>query len=155
MKYTLIDEAFSQWSSGNPLEAGRLIYEQIPNAKRPVWAAAVLAECRRLIPSVSEIDAVYEIALTPSRWHEAHAAFSAVRGLTLEAERSKSTDPIYKGVLYIAENTAKVIFNASGKPAPFDHDSGWWLVSNLRHVVDKLNDSEFELKAWRTVINVA
>jgi hypothetical protein len=98
-----------------------------------------------------------------SRWKEAHAAFQRVRKLTLKAERSKSTDPIYAGILYVAENAAKVSYNASilgrldtqsysaQEPAPFDNDAGWWIVSNLRHVATTVNDPAFEKKAWAVV----
>jgi len=146
-----VDNAYREWSSGDPLKAGRLIYEHLPNDLRPQWAASILNLCRSLIPSIPAIDAIHEIALDRSRWKEAHAAFQHVRDLTLKAEESKLTDPIYAGVLYVAENTAKVTYNASGQPAPFDEDSGWWLVSNLRYVVDRVNNREFEEKAWSVV----
>jgi len=148
MEGKFINEAFVYWSTGNALEAGRLIYEQLPNNQRPLWAAKILNLGRQLIPTVSEIDTVYKIALNRSRWREAHSAFSRVRELTLAFEKSNSQDFIYGGVLYLAENTAKVSYNASENPAPFDYDSGWWIVSNLRFLVEKVGDSDFESKAW-------
>ena len=151
MNTELMGEAYNHWSSGDSLEAGRLIYEQISSDQRPLWAASILDLCRSLIPAVPEIDAIYDIALNRSRWKAAHAAFWPVRDLTLKAERSKSTDPLYAGILYVTENAAKVTYNASGDPAPFDDDAGWWLVSNLRHVADKVNDPEFERRAWAVV----
>ncbi len=42
----------------------------------------------------------------------------------------------------------KVTYNASGEAAPFDHDAGWWLVSNLRDIVDQLGSPEFEARSW-------
>jgi hypothetical protein len=146
-----MDEAYRQWASGDPLKAGRQIYESLPNDRRPLWAASILNLCRSLIPRVPEIDAIHELASNPSRWKKAHASFWPVRDLTLKAEGSTSTDPIYVGVLHVAENTAKVTYNASGEPMPFDEDAGWWLVSNLRYVVDKVDDPEFEKKAWSIV----
>jgi hypothetical protein len=163
MNTKLMDEAHDRWSSGESLEVGRLIYEQLHNNDRPVWAAAILDLCRPLIPKVPEIEAIYEIALSPSRWKEAHAAFQRVRELTLKAERSKSTNAIYAGILHVAENAAKIAYNASipGRsdnqlfsaqgPAPFDHDAGWWIVSNLRHVANTINDPTFEERAWAIV----
>src|SRR6185369_3085902 len=62
MNRTLMEEAYMHWSSGNSIEAGRLIYDQIPNDERPSWAAEILDLCRGLIPRVPEIDAIYEIA---------------------------------------------------------------------------------------------
>ena len=151
MKTELLDKAHDHWSSGESLEAGRLIYEELHNSERPLWAASILNLCRPLIQRVPEIEAVYEIALNPSRWKEAHAAFQRVRQLTLQAERSKSKDAVYVGILFVAENAAKVSYNASMEPAPFDHDAGWWLVSNLRHIADTISDPTFEEKAWAVV----
>lgn len=151
MSSELIDEVYRQWLSGDALKAGRAIYEQLADDQRPLWAASILNLCRSLIGRVAEVDAVYEVALNRSRWKEAHAVFWPVRALTLKAERSKSTDPVYTGVLYVTENTAKVAYNASGEPAPFDEDAGWWVVSNLRQVVDTVDDPEFEKKAWSIV----
>lgn len=146
-----IAAAYVHWSTGSPLEAGRLIYEQIPDVRRPPWAAAILDLCRPLIPPVPEIDAVREIAADSRRWKDAHAAFRLVRRLTLEAEGTESATAVYRGVLYVTENAAKVIYNASGEAAPFDEDSGWWLVSSLRHVVDGIGGRSFEAQAWAVV----
>jgi len=151
MNRTLMEEAYMHWSSGNSIEAGRLIYDQIPNDERPSWAAEILDLCRGLIPRVPEIDAIYEIASDRSRWPEAYESFRSVRQLTLDAERSSSTDSVYAGILFVTENVAKVAYNASRGPAPFDHDAGWWLVSNLHHIADLVGTPEFESKAWTIV----
>ena len=55
-------------------------------------------------------------------------------------------DPI--GISFcLAKNVAKVTYNALGEPAPFDYNSGYRIVSSLRHIVDHLNDKAFENKA--------
>jgi len=154
MKQDIIIEASNRWSSGRALEAGRILYEYLPNDQRPLWAARILAHCLQLIRSVREIDTIYEIAMDKTRWKEAHEAFQPLRELTLKAERSKSTDEIYARILYLAENTAKVVYNASGEAAPFDHDAGWWIISNLRHILDKVKDVEFEVRAWETATEI-
>ena len=151
MKQKYIDEAYQYWKNGQPLEAGRILYERINVRHRPAWAAEILELCKNLIPSVSEIDAVHLIAQDQNRWQEAHEAFTTVRMLTLQAERSKDTNAIYAGMLYLAENAAKVTYNASSGASPFDHDAGWWLVSNLRFIVDRIGNPEFEARAWDTV----
>ena len=54
--------------------------------------------------------------------------------MTLVAEaRDSAIDPALKRLLFVAENTAKVIYNASGEPAPFDADAGWELVPCVEH----------------------
>ena len=148
MKQKYIDEAYQYWKNGQPHEAGRILYEHINVSHRPAFWPVILELCKDLIPSVSEIDVVHKIAQDQNRWQEAHEVFRAVRMLTLRAERSKNKDTICTGMLYLAENAAKVTYNASGEAAPFDHDAGWWLVSNLRDIVDQLGSPEFEARSW-------
>jgi len=154
MKQDIILEVSNCWSSGRAFEAGRILYEYLPNDQRPLWAARILAHCLQLIRSVREIDTIYEIAMDKTRWKEAHEAFGALREFALNPERSRSTDEIYAGVLDLAENTAKVAYNASGEAAPFDHNAGWRIISNLRHIVDKVNDIEFEVRVWETATEI-
>src|SRR5262245_46768010 len=47
-----------------------------------------------------------------------HVAFRAVRRLTLQYEKGKSKDEIYGGLLYLAENVAKVTYNATNPRDP-------------------------------------
>jgi len=145
-----IKEAKPYWEGGDPLKAGELLYEHIRQNYRPLWALEVLELCIPLTKNIAEIDELCNIVRSPNRWPEAHEAFSSVRELTLETENS-SSDPIYTGVLYLAENVAKVTYNASGEPAPFDYNSGYRIVSNLRYIVDQLDDKAFENKAWHVV----
>jgi hypothetical protein len=68
--------------------------------------------------------------------------------LTLQYEKAESKDEVYGGLLYLAENVAKVTYNATNPPDPFDEDAGAWVVSCLRDLVNKVNDPEFGTKAW-------
>jgi len=150
MKEKYIKEAKPYWEGGDPLKAGELLYEHIRQNHRPLWALEVLELCMHLTKGIAEIDELCNIIRSPNRWAEAHEAFSSVRELTLKTEDS-SSDPIYTGVLCLAENVAKVTYNASGEPAPFDYNSGYRIVSNLRYIVDQLDDKAFENKAWYVV----
>jgi len=150
MKEKYIKEAKPCWEGGDPLKAGELLYEHIRQRHRPLWALEVLELCMPLTKGIPEIDELCNIIRNPNRWTEAKEAFSSVRELTLETEDS-SSDTIYTGVLYLAENVAKVTYNASEEPAPFDYNSGYRIVSNLRYIVDQLGDKTFENKAWYVV----
>lgn len=126
--------ASEAWATGRFLDCGRALYEPLSPAARVHWATAVLMFCRRYSASEPAIDRVVELASIPSDWRLAHDAFRDLRELTLVAEGQRgSIDPRLASLLYVAENTAKVIYNASGEPAPFDHDAGWWVVSCFAH----------------------
>lgn len=142
------------WSSGKALEAGQILFELLPVQRRPEWAASIL----RLVLEKSRlrsrpINTLLRIADRPAKWRKAHCAFYALRTKTLELEAKSAPSEKQTTFLYhllLAENVAKVIYNASGSaiPRPFDYDSGYWVVSCLRHLVDLWNDQEFTQKAW-------
>jgi hypothetical protein len=103
--------------------------------------------CLPVIPP--EVEAVREIARSPGRWAEAHAAFSAVRNLVLLVEKRSDERPRPEhGILYLAENVAKVTYNASAPRAPFDHDAGWWIAKNARWMVDHSADAGLGARVW-------
>jgi hypothetical protein len=153
--------AEDSWRHGDALEAGKLLYEHLVVNQRPGWALAVLDACCAGLSVPSEVEAVREIACTRARWAEAHAAFQAVRKLVLRGEqrRTDARGPEH-GVLYLAENVAKVTYNASFaaprlpmfEPAidvgAFDHDAGWWVAKNARWIVEHSTDSGLEARVW-------
>jgi hypothetical protein len=146
------DELRAMWAGGRALDAGRLLFESVPPAEQPAWAARLVVLCRRLAPRVAPVENVLAIAADPARWDEAHAAFRAVRARTVRFERPGAPPrPIALGVLFLAELTAKVTYNASAPIGPFDEDSGWWLAVNLRSIVEQVADAGFEERAWRAL----
>jgi hypothetical protein len=128
-------------------------------ASRPAWAADILElACSRLRDVPAPLRAVIAIGRAPrrwwwNRWRKAHAAFYAVRDLTLAEDRSHAGGEIYLAVLVVAEYAAKVIYNASGVddysvPAPFDDDCGYCLVDSLWHLARACDLPTFEQQAW-------
>ena len=137
------------WNADQALQADELICTQIADAVRPFWAARILDLCRRRIWSPFAVYVVCFIAKRRLFWRWGHSALDEVRRLTLRYEDSKSKDEVYGGLLYLAENVAKVTYNATNPPDPFDDDAGAWVVSCLRYLVDKINDPEFATQAWQ------
>jgi hypothetical protein len=150
----MYDEIFKRaeeaWREGRPLETGRLLYERIPVEDRPAWALGVLDACyagQAGIPQ--EVESVREIARDRSRWSEGHAGFDAVRRLLLRNQsRHANETSITDGLLDLVEKVAKVTYNASGSPAPFDHNAGWKVASCARWVVDHAQDPDLEGRVW-------
>jgi hypothetical protein len=137
-----VEAAEDSWRHWDALDAGKILYERLVVNPRPAWALAVLdACCAGLSEIPPEVQVVREIANTPARWAEAHKAFQAVRKLVLSVERRTDAGRPEHGILYLAENVAKVAYNASGSRAPFDHDAGWWIAKNARWIVDHSTDA--------------
>lgn len=146
----VLEAAQVEWDAGCPHEAGRLVYQQLAPEQRPGWAGTALELVRPRFPVIPEVEAEMDLTRSPSRWPEGHAVFSAVRELTLQAEREagpRLPDPQKYSFFLLAENAANVVYNASGAPAPFDPDCGWWIAACLHSLVGLLDDHELRQKA--------
>lgn len=139
-----------EWNA-DPLRAGVVVYSLVPNNNRPVWAAAILCACCGRVSTIPKpIRHVLDLSPDSAKWKLAHDAFSGVRQLTLAAEHCP-IETLDHYLLYVAENTAKVIYNASGSSAPFDRDSGAWLVRCAKEFADCVNDASFTTSLWTTI----
>lgn len=142
---------FEQWLDGDDIvDFGHRLMADLPPAQQVARAKAVLDLCRGRLPPIGAVERVATIAADPTRWAEGHDAFSAVRALTLREER-KATHAAYKALLFVAEIAAKIIYNASGTPAPFDRDSPWWLANNARTFARALADEVFTRQLWHAL----
>jgi hypothetical protein len=152
----LSDKAIEFWVSGKPLEAGRLIFERLPPDVRPHWAAGILKCVRgKSAPRCAAIEIVLEIAEHPKEWGSGHAAFSNVRRKTLKYERLRRISPeqrLLLSQLYLAENVAKVIYNATAPDDSFDEDSGWWVATCLKDFEDLVSDRDFSREARQVLL---
>jgi hypothetical protein len=151
-----LKQAAKYWQDGQPLEAGRIIFENLAPDARPKWAATILSlVVEKSGKRIEPIERLRRIAANPREWVQAHDAFSMLRESTLELERlSNRSDEqtLLLRQLYLAENVAKVVYNATNPTDEFDEDSGWWIAPCLKKCLDSLNDDEFSDSAWRTLI---
>ena len=144
------------WLEGQALEAGRLIFEALPPESRPKWAARIL----RLVIDKSGVEkGQFERTLYaadhPRQWSSGHRCFDSLRREVLkfdELQRSgrHTQEELFHHVLLLAELVAKVTYNASDPPDPFDEDSGWWIAPGLKGFVDYWwpDDQGFSQAAW-------
>ncbi len=150
-----LDRAKDCWQSNQLLEAGRLLYENIPVEKRPAWAARIL----RLVLEKSRADSshferILSTADHPRQWANGHRCFDILRHTTLEFDDLQrkqgltNEQNIFANLVSLAELVAKVTYNAVDPPDPFDEDSGWWIAVAVKAFVDAWNDEEFSDAAW-------
>jgi hypothetical protein len=148
MNQQIINEAYEYWLADNrPLELGRVLYDNLPTAQRPVWAASILRLAYTRTNLVPEIDRLIEVAENPQRWHEALAMLDALRGLTL-LEKNE----LHNEVVILAQRVAKVTHNASGLPDPFAHDVGWKMIADLHEIVSLVNNEAFTQHVWDVLV---
>lgn len=139
--------SYQDWMTGDAVLVGHRIMVALPPAEQVARAIAVLDQCRSRWQPIAPIDRVATVGRDPTRWHEGHDVFDDVRSLTLLEERLRTSD-VYRALLYVGEIAAKIIYNASGSPAPFDADSPWWLASNARAFATSLNDAQVSRAIW-------
>jgi len=164
LKQKIIHFAKHLSDEGNLLEAGMILFERIPLPFRPLWGADMLAFASQRVSGVTQIQDVIAFARTPSEWADtaskdtgkkAHNFFDSVRRLTLEEERKDKKDNLYINMLLLAENVAKLTYNAYGYGAPFDHHAGWWIIANIKRITDIVNETDFSATAWKVLTNEA
>jgi hypothetical protein len=148
----ILSEARGLWNKGDALEAGKLIFENLPVGTRPQWAARVLRlVVDRTGVKSQPVEIAISIANSPNDWGKAHDAFSTVRHATLELDRLSALSPqqtLLLELLVLAELVAKVTYNSTNPDDEFDEDSGWWIAPCLKDILDSLNDEKFSAAAW-------
>jgi hypothetical protein len=164
----IVEEAKQHWEAGRALDAGRILFEHLPESSRPGWAAGILAIAAGHFPKVSEVENVLATAeaVDPTVWLGAKEIFHQVRALTLRTERQgqpgHQEHQAQLCFLLLAENTAKLTYNSFRQPgwvedlAPplprFDADAGWWIAANIRCIADALGDRGFTDAAWSALV---
>jgi hypothetical protein len=122
------------------LKIGKQIFENIPNEIRPDWAGLVLSRFDHYIKDLPiSVSTLYPIIDDKNRWKEAHEQFTKIRKFGLE---NKNYEP--DNYLRLAELVAKVTYNASGQPAPFDSDSGHYIASLALKATEHFDDNRLE-----------
>lgn len=114
---------------------GKAIFESVPSALQPRWAGFVLSQFNYYLSTVpAQVNNLFTIIKNPEMWKQAHEQFTQIRKLLLSGA-SFDFDPY----LYLAELVAKVTYNASGQPAPFDEDTGWNIPNIAMQAADCFN----------------
>ncbi|MBF0695389.1 MAG: hypothetical protein IR153_10080 [Flavobacterium sp.] len=122
------------------IKVGQEIFEDIPNDIRPSWAGLVLSSFNHYVNVIpTTILALFHIIDDKDRWKEGHEQFSKIRVFALE-----NKNDILQNYLRLAELVAKVTYNASGQPAPFDSDSGYKIASVALKATEHFDDKRVE-----------
>jgi hypothetical protein len=129
-------------------KGGQQLFENLPNDTRPRWARLILSCFDNYIKDMpTSILDLYPIIDDKNRWKEAHEQFTKIRVFGLANKK-------YKPEIYIrlAELVAKVTYNASGEPAPFDKDSGYYIPSFALKASEHFNDNKLEEKVKSSIL---
>ncbi|MEQ8638686.1 hypothetical protein [Gimesia maris] len=135
------------WDKGRSLEAGQIIFNNIPTDLKPKWSLAILdLAVLKSGTHFGPINTLQQTGREPQKWNLVRDVFSSIRKKTLELEQSDCISHEQKELLYLlylAENVAKVIYNATKPLDEFDLDSGAWIVSCLKDCIDISKNDQF------------
>lgn len=101
---------------------GRNIYERVPLEVRPCWGAFLLERFSDAIPTVSPISELIQTISNPQNWGDVRDVFNKIRAYGLEYSEYHP-----ESYLALAEKIAKITYNTTLLPAPFDANSGWFI----------------------------
>lgn len=129
-----------QYEIKTDIKIGQQIFENLPNDIKPNWAGLILSRFDNYIKDIpNSILDLYPIIDNKDRWKEAHEQFTKIRVFGLENKNYKP-----ENYLRLAELVAKITYNASGQPAPFDSDSGHYIPSIALKTTENFDDNRLE-----------
>jgi len=130
------------------IKIGREIFENIPNDIKPGWAGLVLSRFDNYVKGIpTSIKELYSIIDSKDRWNEAHGQFNKIRQFLVD---NKDFKP--EAYLLLAEKVAKITYNSSGQPAPFDSDSGFYIPSLALQTAGNFEDNRLEEEVKSTIL---
>lgn len=89
------------------------------------------------------LDQLHRMLGNRGTWTNAHDLFDHIRRKTLKAERAKKHALICQ---YLFEEIcAKTLYNLSGKSAPFDADSPYWIIPNAIYFARAVGVADAEI----------
>jgi hypothetical protein len=129
-----------QYEIKTDIKIGKHIFENLPNDIRPNWARLILSRFDNYIKDIpTSIIDLFPIIDNKDRWKEAHEQFTKLRVFGLENKNYKP-----ENYLRLTKLVAKVTYNASGQPAPFDSDSGHFIASIALKTAENFDDNRLE-----------
>ncbi len=130
------------------IEIGKQVFENLPNDIRPGWAGLILSRFDNYIGNIPiSIKELSPIIDKKDRWKEGHEQFNKIRHFLLD---NKNYQP--QAYLLLAELVAKVTYNASGQPAPFDNDSGHYIASLALKATEYFDDNRLEEEIMSAIL---
>lgn len=144
---------YDRWLDLDPVTLSNLD-GAVPRSLRPAWVANVVAARLDAVPDLAvdrrvALNFLTAITRDEARWSQAREAFERLRSLSLRDDQSASLDPAAL-VLRIGESAAKVIYNASGQPAPHDRTAGVTLLRTAAVLSKELTPSRAD-SLWRAI----
>ena len=119
------------------LELGSTIARKLSPYELAQWSARVLTTAVNASGSTPAVDELVRLSSDTDSWAQCKEHFSILRKGTLRLERQGLAQSTLGSLILLAENVAKVLYNATGPSAPFDLDAAEWIPRCTRHLCEK------------------
>jgi hypothetical protein len=123
-----IEELKKAWFSKFDETHGKEIFEFVDTIKLMESVAGLLC---MIAPDEISKDAAMFLEHRDS-WHTAHGKFDHTRDLSLSAMKAVPQDDALVAKLGAIEQIYEIAYNETNPDDPFDSNTGWWLLVNLR-----------------------
>ena len=123
---------------------GRTVFEAQPEPV--VWSAAILHELTAIEPGLSEVDAILACAADSALWPSGHDRFRVARCRSIADQPSEAVVTPRTMLLVRGELVAKIGYNATDPPNPFDGDTGWWIAPSATRIAAYLGDADLAVR---------
>jgi hypothetical protein len=132
----------------NNIKIGQHIFENVPNEIKPCWAEFILSRFDNYVKDIPlSVQELYLIIDNKTLWKESYNQFTKIRKFGLNNREYQPN--IY---LHLAELVAKVTYNVSGEPAPFDSDSGYHIPSIALKTAEYFDDNRLEAEVKSAIL---
>jgi hypothetical protein len=118
---------------------GRELFEKQQDQAN--WAARILETAHWENSNIHEVDTTIRLAIDPQLRSTGKVAFTATRRRYLAEQSALSTNPQRRYLLIMAEFVAKIAYNSTAPPDPFDDDTGWYLATTAVQLATVSNES--------------
>lgn len=128
---------------------GKKIFESVPSELHVDWGKSLLIIFAKHLEEVPAV--VLELIVimeNQDQWKNAHDQFQKIRSLALQADKFEP-----HSFIVLAEKVAKITYNASGEPAPFDLTSGYYIGPLSQELAEFIDDPALNREVERVLFS--
>ena len=144
--------ALAAWHDGDFYQCGEILSQSFNHRERQSWAAGVLREAVGYQEVSVVVGSLLDIVKDDSRWAEAKAEFNKIRSETIRLEETGGNLELL-GIFHLAENVAKITYNAWCSNYEFDEDAGYWIPSCVNFIISHVRDEDRKKRIFDSLWN--
>jgi hypothetical protein len=110
--------------------AGKIYCQRFSLQEKVRWAERIVATIYQGSPRIEVVEQALALAQQADRWSEGYQLFQSLRQQGLRLLKDLEAKPVVR-MLSLTEKLAKLIYNATSPPGPFDDDVAEQLANQV------------------------